>query len=193
MPSLPLQTCDILVVQTLHPRGLEQRAEVWALGNPSTHVFMYLGRESLDLGFTVVPAGPVIYESDGRGVLIRPIVHYVGTSVKVVRPQIPDDIRKAVIIKARDIAYDTASFYDYTEIVDIAWHLLERKLHRYYILKQHLSKWMICSEAVARPFWDAGFTPVMPGREPLPNDFLTQPASVLAPVVDGPFDMAWVM
>ncbi len=56
----------------------------WAMGSPYDHVFVNLGPMSLLVGPTIYTL-PMLFESDGNGVIIEPLVRRYGQMVAVMR------------------------------------------------------------------------------------------------------------
>lgn len=132
-------------------KGFTSTISRWAIGRYN-HISMYLGE-----AFGV----PFLYESAGRGVSIVNVQHQVGRLVTVLRwkesgqwPVIPH----RVIDEAIKIASDPKSYYDYLcYVTSCLPRVLKEKFPFLPIPSQyHRDPTMICSEAVARAWWNAG-------------------------------------
>jgi len=164
-----LEPGDILV-DISEKKDLWHIIERWALGSPYTHVRMFYG--------ALPKAGtpkPVFYESKGRGVIFTSAAESYGQKMVVMRLResyqalVPD-----ILGKAWEIATDERSFYDYLSVPGfILPRLIFEKLHLPLPLKYHRNPYMICSEAVAEPFWRVNLELVPRDVEPLPGDFAT--------------------
>ncbi len=176
-----MEPCDIVVCKM--PPTFWNKIETWALSSPFGHVLMYLGG-------SVMPGYPLIYESTGRGVNVRNIAAYFGREVVVVRPQLSEAQRQAVVKNALDIAFAYDSYYDYLAAGRLGLVLIFKKLGLPLPLAWHRDKVYICSEAVAEPFWRAGI-PILPEDvEPAPADFLISP--IVVKVAEGKLAADWV-
>ncbi len=125
------------------------------------HVGMYLGQfNGIDM----------LYESYGRGVVIKNLEAHKGTNIAVFRPKINDT--SCLVSTAFDIAGSDNSYYDYLAICHSCFPrwIYEKtgiKLPSKYI-RDDL---MICSEAVAEVFWRNGLMILPQDKIPLPSDF----------------------
>lgn len=177
--ALRLTPTDILV-DVNESRALKHIIERWALGNPYTHVRMYFGDGSDSRSFLSLKMPfPMFYESVGRGVIFTDVHHSFGQKVVVmgINPDIIDlglnDTRDQVLSHAYDIATDPQSAYDYMSIPTfLIPRLICEKLGIPLPLKYQRNPIMVCSEAVAEPFWRAGLNVVSLDVEPLPGDFV---------------------
>jgi hypothetical protein len=120
----------------------------WGIGRYN-HVSLYIGR-------TIY--GPLLYESNGRGVCIVNLQYQTGRLVTVLRPHADDIGRALVTAKAIEIATDPQSYYDYLAYVNTCLpRVLKEKFPWLPIpTPYHRDPAMICSEAVAEAFWRAG-------------------------------------
>jgi len=139
----------------------------WASGRYE-HVSMYIGK------FHDIP---MLYESDGRGVVIQNVAHQTGRSVVIMRPEITQIQKNKVIKTAFDIASSDKSYYDYFAIVKSAIpRLLKEKFSFLPVPSQYIrDAMMICSEATAEPFWRNGIEILPQDVIPLPIDYYTSP------------------
>ena len=132
------------------------------------HTAMYLGT------FHDIP---MLYESDGRGVVIQNVAHQTGRPVVIMRPKLSKVQKNKVIKTAFDIASDDKSYYDYFGLVKSAIpRILKEKFSFLPIPSQYVrDAMMICSEATAEPFWRNGFEVLPQDIIPLPTDYFTSP------------------
>jgi hypothetical protein len=141
---------------------------------------MYFGtREVLTTPLTERLFHPVFYESVGRGVIFTDVRHSFDQKVVVmgIDPDILDfdlnNLRGQILQNAWDIATDAQSKYDYLSIPGfVILRLICEKLGIPLPLKYQRNGYMICSEAVAEPFWRASLNVVPLDIEPLPGDFV---------------------
>ena len=80
------------------------RLQCWALGDPYTHVFLYLGTRAIE-------GRKVIYESVGRGVIFSNPAAYFGQEIIALRPRVTTQQQDQVTQAALDIAYMESSPY----------------------------------------------------------------------------------
>lgn len=120
---------------------------------------------------------PMLYESDGRGVVIQNVAHQTGRPVVIMRPEITQMQRDKIIKTAFDIASSDKSYYDYFAIVKSAIpRILKEKFSFLPIPSQYVrDAMMICSEATAEPFWRNGIEILPQNIVPLPTDYYTSP------------------
>ncbi|MBA7661325.1 hypothetical protein ES703_69340 [subsurface metagenome] len=176
MVNFCLNPADILVkVSNGHdPFSVIER---WALGSPFDHVFLYLGavriitdpRQHQTLRF------PMLFESNGRGVVIQALSNRYGQEVVVMRLKegyrqgIPKVLKEAV-----KLASDESARYDYMCIVQfILPRLICEKLGIAMPLKWHRNLLHVCSEAIFEVFYRAKYKILPLNRVPLPGDFVT--------------------
>ncbi|GAI47895.1 unnamed protein product, partial [marine sediment metagenome] len=96
-----------------------------ALGNPYEHVLMYMGRLGIERGGYISSYGltvPMLFESNGRGVVLQSLSNRYGQEVVVMRLKSEHDRRRAphVLDEAIKLASDTQAYYDYLCIVKYA-------------------------------------------------------------------------
>lgn len=150
------------------------------LAGPYEHVFLYLGkvriivdpRQNMTLRFSL------LFESNGRGVVIQALSNRYGQEVVVMR--LKSEYREKIPRVLKDVvklASDPQAHYDYTIIVlHIIPKVILEKLHLPIPLKYQRDERMICSEAVLEVFLRAR-VPVLPRNiVPLPGDFVTDSA-----------------
>ena len=138
------------------------------------HAFIY---------FTETRRGlPLVIESIGRGVLIRSLYCYAGTTVRVMRPRIDTFIGEKAAKEAEHLSDNPQSFYGYLDIPRyVVPKLVLRKLARWLPGTWRLSRWIlartyrrnsvyICSELVAAAFRNAGYPVTRGDTIPLPDD-----------------------
>lgn len=160
-----LEPCDVLLC--INDRGdLFSTLKRWAMGRYE-HVLIYLGKAFNDI--------PMLYESDGRGVVIQNLSHQTGRPVVVLRPKIKN--RDDIIANAIEIASKDRSYYDYFAIIRSAAPRLLKEKFPFLPIPSHYvrDRMMICSEAVAEPFWEANIIILPKDIIPLPDDFETSP------------------
>lgn len=131
------------------------------------HVLIYLGK-----AFNGIP---MLYESDGRGVVIQNLSHQTGRHVLVMRPKIKN--KDEIIANSIEIASNDKSYYDYFAIIRSAVPRLLKEKFPFLPIPSHYvrDQMMICSEAVAEPFWEANIIILPKDIIPLPDDFKTSP------------------
>lgn len=206
MDEFKLKPADILVNVNYNtdPWSAVMR---WAIG-PYSHVFMYLGKMKFELcqyvlrnevsvwkGLLVEPA-PMLFESDGRGVVIRRLSNRFGQEVVVMRlePEFREGISR-IISEAVDLASDPQAYYDYYCCVRfvlprIIWEKLRLPPDKMPITWQRDAK-QICSEAVLEVCLRAGI-PVLPiYRVPLPGDFVLD-SDILDQAHVGKLSAGWI-
>ena len=132
------------------------------------HISMYVGN------FHDIP---MLYESDGRGVVIQNIAHQTGRPVIVMRPQIEWKDKHSVIATAIEIASQDKSYYDYLGIIhSAAPRIIKEKLPFIPMPSRYIrDNMMICSEACAEPFWRRNILILPKTIIPLPSDFFVSP------------------
>lgn len=175
MIEFKLQPCDILV-NVNYKKDPWSRIRRWAVG-PYPHVLLYMGELRIVVhrrqgGFLRFP---LLFESNGRGVVLQALSNRYGQAVVVMRLK-PEYRKKVlrVLTEAVKLASAPQSFYDYSVI---ALHIIPKvileKLHLPVPLKYQRDERMICSEAVLEVFLRAK-VPVLPQSiVPLPGDFVT--------------------
>ena len=151
----------------------------WAVG-PYSHVFLYMGM----LGLYSTRAQrriirvPMLFESNGRGVVLRNLSSRYGEKVAVMRLKSEYDRRRIprVLIEAIELASDFQSYYDYLGIVRwVLPRIICEKLGLPMPLSWHRDERQICSEAVFEVFFRAKVVDILPSYcvPPLPGDFVT--------------------
>lgn len=179
---MKLQPADIVVDIniSMDPSSIIRR---WALGNPYTHVRMFIGSEH---------GSPFFYESVGRGVIMTNAHKALGKRVVVMRLE-PRWFRliDKVVREAWEISLDPQAVYDYQCIMRfIIPRLIFEKLGLPLPLKYHRDPFMVCSEAVAEPFWRTGIPVLKKEHVPLPGDFVLF-STILNEVIEGPIEESW--
>lgn len=137
----------------------------WALGNRFDHVRMFFGE-----GYN---KEPVFYESVGRGVILTSAYDCIGQKVVVMRLDTAyQSLLNSIIKEAWEIVTDEQSYYDYACYVNfIIPRLICTKLGIPIPIKYHRDPYMVCSEAVAEPFWRVNLEVLSKNIVPLPGDF----------------------
>ena len=178
MSNFYLSPADILV-NVNDRKDTFSTIKRWAVG-PYDHVFMYLGKVRLivDPKQNMTLRFPLLFESNGRGVVIQALSNRYGQEVMVLRLKSEFDRRRIprVLREAVKLASDPQSYYDYFGIV--RWVLLRiicEKLGLPMPLPWHRDDRQICSEAVYEVFWRAKLVDILPPycTPPLPGDFVT--------------------
>lgn len=179
MNSFYLQPGDILI--SINDRNDPfSRIKRWAISNPYEHVFMYLGQVGILVNRQQrrILRFPMLFESNGRGVVIQSLSNRYGQKVVVMRLIAEHDKRRIprVLEEAIKLASDSRSFYDYFGIVKFVLpRLIFGKLGLPMPLKYHRDPLMICSEAVMEIFIRARLVDILLPfcTPPLPGDFVT--------------------
>lgn len=187
---MKLQAGDILVcVNGKH--NIVSSIKRWAIG-PYSHVFMYLGNMGVLVHSTLL-RHTMLFESNGRGVVLRSLSSRYGEEVVVMRlkAQHPLEMIK-VIEEAIMLASDPQSSYDYFAVMCyILPRILHEKLGMPLPLAWQRDARQICSEAVYEVFRRAGLDLLPYWGVPLPGDFVTYSA-MLEEVHRGTLDSTWV-
>ncbi|MBA7541788.1 hypothetical protein ES705_34104 [subsurface metagenome] len=177
MSGLKLEPGDILV-NVITGNSLYNKIKRACLGNPYSHVFLYLG----ELGLFSTRAQrriirvPMLFESNGRGVVLRSLAERSGEKVVVMRLISEHDRRRIsrVLIEAIELASDLQSYYDY--LGTVRWvlpRIICEKLGLPMPLSWHRDERQICSEAVFEVFYRARLVDILPANVvPLPGDFV---------------------
>ena len=181
MDNFKLQPADILV-NVNRRRDPISTVKRWAAG-PYEHVFMYTGKVGLllDQGAHEVLRFPMLYESNGRGVVIQNLSNRYGQEVVVLRLKSEYDKRRIprVLEEAIKLASDPRSHYDYLCIVKyILPRLICEKLGLPMPLKYQKDPWHICTEAVNEVFIQGGLHLLYLDEVPLPGDFVEESLSL---------------
>ena len=171
-----LEPVDILIKinEGEDPYSIVKR---WALGNPYEHALMYLG----NVGIVVsrrqhkIIRFPMLFESNGQGVVIQSLSNRYGQKVVVLRLKTEHDRRRipSVLLQAIELA-SPGHYYDYLCVVKYAIpRLICEKLGLPMPLAWHRNEFQICSEAVWEVFYRAGIKLLPSDIVPLPGDFVT--------------------
>jgi len=150
----------------------------WAVG-PYSHVFLYMGLLGLfsSRAQRRIIRVPMLFESNGRGVVLRNLSSRYGEKVAVMRLKSEYDRRRIprVLIEAIELASDFQSYYDYLGIVRwVLPRIICEKLGLPMPLSWHRDERQICSEAVFEVFYRAKLVDILPSNVvPLPGDFVT--------------------
>jgi len=178
MNNFYLQPGDILV-NVNDRKDLFSVIKRWASGRYE-HVFMYLG----EVGILVsrrqprILRFPMLFESNGRGVVIQSLSNRYGQKVVVLRLKSEHDRRRIprVLEEAVKLASQPQSYYDYLCIIRFVLpRLICEKLGLPMPIKYHRDPWHICSEAVFEVFYRAKLVDILLPfcTPPLPGDFVT--------------------
>ena len=174
MNNFKLESADILVTvnDRQDPFSVAKR---WCVG-PYNHVFMYLG----EVGILVsrrqhrILRFPMLFESNGRGVVIQSLPNRYGQKVVVMRlkPGFQDRIPR-IVEEAIKLASSPQAYYDYMCVpLNIIPRVFHDKFGMPLPVKYDRNEQMVCSEACAEPCWRAE-VPVLPENVvPLPGDFV---------------------
>jgi len=178
MDNFHLEPADILVNinDRNDPYSVVKR---WLVG-PYDHVFMFMGKVGLlvNLRQSRILRVPMLFESNGRGVVLQALSNRYSEKVVVMRLKSEHDRRRIprVLEEAIKLASDTRSFYDYYCIPRFIFiRLFCNKLGIPLMLKYQRDALMICSEAVAECFWRAKLEILPKNLVPLPGDFVGNP------------------
>ncbi len=159
----------------------------WAMGSPYDHVFVNLGPMSLLVGPTIYTL-PMLFESDGNGVIIEPLARRYGQMVAVMRLKAEFDRRRILYIidEAVKLAQDPQAQY-------VLLRLLFQKLGLSVPLEYHRDQMMICSEAAFEIFYRAGLDFILRANcvPPMPGDFVSD-SPLLEEVYRGILSSDWV-
>jgi len=158
----------------------------WGAG-PYDHVFMYMGKADLfvhsqQYGIINIP---ILFESDGDGVILESLSSRYGQEVVVLRLKAEFDWRRIprVLEEAIKLADDPQAHYDYLCIVKhVLPRLLMEKLRLPTWILSHLplawqrDRAQICSEAVFEVFSRAGLKEIILPHctPPMPGDFVDE-------------------
>ncbi len=165
-----LESLDILVCEN-EKQDLFSRFKRWLIG-PYEHIGLYLGT----LGTGSNPAiFPAVYESVGRGILIRDLRTWTGRKVVQMRIREVDlaEFSRAIFALAIQMASDYGSYYDYPAI--IRWAIPRIILQKLGIPVPQTWKRdsrHICSEAVYAVLERSGLDVLPDTQIPLPGDFV---------------------
>ncbi len=179
MKKFKLEPVDTLVNvdRGNNPISVKKR---WAMGSPYSHVFLYMGKLAYLRGLfpgPYLPSVPMLFESNGRGAVLRNLSNRYGQEVVVMRLRSEQDKERItyVLDEAIKLASDPQAYYDYLCIVRfILPRLIMEKLGLPVPLKWQRNPWHICSEAVFEVFYRAKLAKILPHNiVPLPGDFVT--------------------
>jgi hypothetical protein len=195
MNSFKLESGDILVdVNRRHdPLSVIKR---WAVG-PYEHVFLYMGMLRLfsGRGQSHIIRVPMLFESNGRGVVLRSLSERYGQKVVVMRLKSEHDRRRIphILVEAIELASSPQSYYDYLCIMRwVLPRIICKKLHLPMPLAWHRDEWQICSEAVFEVFYRAKLVDILPKTVvPLPGDFVTD-SPLLQQAHQGKLSQGWI-
>jgi len=140
------------------------------------HISMYIGT------FHYIP---MLYESDGRGVVIQNIAHQTNRQVVVMRPELEFRDKHSIVTTAINIASKGKSHYDYLSLMHSAIPRVIKEKFPFIPIPSHYIRddMMICSEACAEPFWRNNIIILPKNIIPLPSDFFISP--ILKHVYEG--------
>jgi hypothetical protein len=168
-----LQPVDILV-NVNDRNGPISAVKRWAVG-PYSHVFMYMGQMTIVVD-SVVLRHPMLFESNGRGVVLQSLSNRYDQKVVVMRLKSEYDRRRIPFIleEAIKLASDGKSYYDYYAIARwVLPRILREKFHLPIPMAWQRDAYQICSEAVTEVFIRGQLTPFPYWDVPLPGDFVT--------------------
>ena len=178
MSNLYLRAGDILV-NINHRKDVFSRVKRWAMTSPYEHVFMYLGKARIivDPKQNMTLRFPLLFESNGRGVVLQSLSNRYGQKVVVMRLKSEFDRKRIpkVLREAVKLASDERSYYDYLGIVKFVLpRLICQKLGLPMPLAWHRDDRQICSEAVYEVFDRAKLVDILQPycTPPLPGDFV---------------------
>ncbi|MBA7693809.1 hypothetical protein ES703_102398 [subsurface metagenome] len=181
MNDFKLEPVDILVTVNKRKDPIS-RVKRWFVG-PFDHVLMYMGRVRIVVHRRQghILRFPLLFESNGRGVVIQSLSNRFGQEVVVLRLKSEHDRKRIprVLKEAIKLASDAQARYDYA---CIPLHIIPRLLHEKFgmpiPLKYHRNEERVCSEAVFEVFHRANlFEILLPYcTPPLPGDFVTDSA-----------------
>jgi hypothetical protein len=176
MNDFKLEPADILVNvnDRNDPFSVIKR---WVVG-PYEHVFMYMGQVGILVSRRQprILRFPMLFESNGRGVVIQAVSNRYGQKVVVMRLISERDKKKIprVLDEAIKLASDAQSYYDYLCIIRFVLpRLICEKLGLPMPMAWHRDPWHVCSEAVFEVFYRAGLEILRRDVVPLPGDFVT--------------------
>jgi len=178
MNTIELWPGDILV-NINHRNDPYSIVKRWAVG-PYEYVFMYFGQVGILVNRRQhrILRFPMIFESDGDGVVVESVRTRFNQSVVVMRLKSEHDRRRIpkVLEEAVKLASDSQSYYDYLCIIRFVLpRLILEKLRLPVPLKWQRDERMICSEAVEEVFHRAKLVDILLPycTPPLPGDFVT--------------------
>ncbi|GAI73398.1 unnamed protein product, partial [marine sediment metagenome] len=162
--ELELEPGDILVNvnDRNDPYSVVKR---WAVG-PYEHVFMYLGKVGILVNRQQrrILRFPMLFESNGRGVVIQSLSNRYGQKVVVMRLKSEHDRRRIprILEEGVKLASDAQSNYDYLCIIRFVLpRIIFEKLQLPMPLSWHRDDRQICSEAVYEVFHRAKLVDIL--------------------------------
>ncbi len=176
--SFKLEPGDILVNvnDRTDPVSMVKR---WAVG-PYEHVFMYLGQVGILVNRRQrrILRFPMLFESNGRGVVIQSLSNRYGQKVVVMRLKSEFDRKRIprILEEGVKLASDAQSFYDYLCIIRFVLpRIIFEKLRLPMPLSWQRDDRQICSEAIYEVFHRARLVDILLPycTPPLPGDFVT--------------------
>ena len=178
MNNFKLEPADILV-NVNDRKDPYSSVKRWAVG-PYEHVFLYMGKVRIivDPKQNMTLRFPLLFESNGRGVVIQALSNRYGQEVVVMRLKSEFDRKRIprVLKEAVKLASDPQAFYDY---YCIPLHIIPRILNEKFgipiPLQYHRNEIHVCSEAVFEVFHRAKLVDILLPDcvPPLPGDFAT--------------------
>lgn len=153
MNSFKLEPGDILV-NVNHRHGPFSIIKRWAVG-PYEHIFMYMGRltplrEGLGVPYLAdMPVVPMLFESNGRGVVLQSLSNRYGQEAVILRLKSEFDRKRIrhVLDEAIKLASYPQSYYDYLCIIRFVLpRIIFEKLRLPMPLSWHRDERQICSE-----------------------------------------------
>lgn len=178
---MQLQSLDILV--TINDRNDPfSRFKRWMMG-PYDHVGLYLGMMGMGASRPYYSGDtppeniefPAVFESVGRGILIRDLRSWTGRKVAVMRILVPDivEYHRAIYAQAIGLASMYGSYYDYPAIIRWAIpRIILQKLGLPVPQTWQRDERHICSEAVYSVIEKSGLDILPDTQVPLPGDFI---------------------
>ncbi|MBA7608329.1 hypothetical protein ES703_15506 [subsurface metagenome] len=177
MNNFKLEPADILVNvnRRRDPISVIKR---WAVG-PYDHILMYLGRVGILVNRRQgrILRFPMLFESNGRGVVIQSLSNRYGQEIVVMRLKSEHDRKRIprVLEEAIKLASDPQSYYDYLGIIRFVLpRIIFGKLGLPMPLSWHRDERQICSEACFEVFYRAKLVDILLPycTPPLPGDFV---------------------
>lgn len=188
MIGFKLEPADVLV--NINNRSNPYSIIKHLVIGPYDHIFMYMGQMGI-LASGVLLRHHMLFESNGRGVIIQSLSNRYGQEVVVLRLKSAFDRRRRilqVLEEAIRLVSEPQSYYDYYAIIKwVLPRILREKLHLPIPLAWHRDARQICSEAVFEVFYRAGLLNILKPNclPPMPGDFITDSSllSVIGKVV----------
>lgn len=170
---LDFDSLDILITVNTK-QDLFSKFKRWLMG-PYDHVGVYLG----PMGISEVPElFPAVFESVGRGILIRDMRSWRGTTVVQMQLSASDlaEHERDILIGAIAMASEYGAYYDYPAIIKWAIpRIIMQKLKIPIPQTWKRDERHICSEAVYTLYDAAGVSFFPDTQIPLPEDFVKSP------------------